>query len=341
MAFAVGKVNISFTEILDLVSEEAILNYYTGIQRVPCVINSILRVDKHPSMGVYYSTNGIAYTDFATKDNGSLTDLLCKFLNLRYIDLKARILQDIDNIRKLDNRIINNESIYKYNKEYRSQINQNKKEIHTHKEINVKVRGFEQHDINYWESYGINLRWLQFGKVYPISHIFLGDKCYGAEKYAYAYIEYKDNNVSKKIYQPYSKKLKWISNHNASVWDLWMQMMNSNSKKCIITKSRKDALCIWANTDISSTSLQAEGFLPKEHVLNIVKNKFNNNVYLLYDNDFDKEKNYGRTYGNKISELYDIKQIEIPEELKSKDPSDLYKNKGKDILIKTIKELTD
>lgn len=340
MAFANGNITLSFQDILDKVSEEAILNYYTGISKIPSLIKSILREDKNPSMGIYYSTNGIAYRDFAKNEKGSMIDLLCKYLNLTYIELREKVLKDIDNIKKLDNYIISNNRIYKYDKETDNYKDENNKKITTHKTIDVTVRKFNQNDILYWTSQGISLKWLEFGNIYAISHIFIGDRCYTADKYAYVYIEWKDNIISKKVYQPFSKRLKWICDHDSSVWDLWVQVMNSKSKQLIITKSRKDALCIWENTGIASTSLQAEGFLPKGHVLDILKNKFGaNNIYLLYDNDYDKEQNYGRTYGNKISKLYDIKQIEIPDKYQSKDASTLYKNVGKEEMIKIINEL--
>ena len=53
--------------ILSQTSEENILSYYTGINKIPCVTNSPIREDKHPSFGVYYSTNGIDFTDYKTQ----------------------------------------------------------------------------------------------------------------------------------------------------------------------------------------------------------------------------------------------------------------------------------
>ena len=144
-------------------------------------------------------------------------------------------------------------------------------------ELNVKIRKLKKYDIEFWESFGINEKWLNFGLIYPISHIFLHndqvDYLFSADKYAYVYIEYKDNIPTFKIYQPYSNKTKWLNNHDKSVWDLWNKLPVEGDN-LIITSSRKDALCIWANCNIPSTSLQAESYLPKQQVVKQLKERF-------------------------------------------------------------------
>ena len=114
-----------------------------------------------------------------------------------------------------------------------------------------------------------------------------------------------------------------MNKHDGSVWDLWTKLPDKGDN-LIITSSRKDALCIWANTGIPSLSLQAESYLPKQHVVQQLKDRFKN-VYVLYDNDFDSSENHGRELGNLMAKEFDLIQIEIPDEYKSKDTSDLYK----------------
>lgn len=79
--------------------------------------------------------------------------------------------------------------------------------------IEVRVRDWKPWDLEYWESYGINKEWLEFGDIYPISHIFInkptGTIVIPAEKYAYVFVEFKDNKPTLKIYQPFSKLYKW------------------------------------------------------------------------------------------------------------------------------------
>ena len=79
---------------------------------------------------------------------------------------------------------------------------------------------------------------------------------------------------------------------------------------------------------------EAEGYIPKESVINELKSRFTD-IYILYDNDFQSEENHGRIYGKHLSTLFGLKQIEIPDKYKSKDPSDLCKNYGREV-VKTV-----
>ena len=51
-----------------------------------------------------------------------------------------------------------------------------------------------------------------------------------AEKYAYVFVEFKDNVESLKIYQPFSEFYKWRNKHDSSVWDLWEQLPETGEK---------------------------------------------------------------------------------------------------------------
>lgn len=301
--------------ILSQVSEEAILQYYINIDKIPCVTNSPLRVDNKPSFGLYYSTNGIGFKDYTTGDRGNLMDLLQQLFMLSPMKTLERIIKDLPHITLLDKHIIKRDYTKTSFKHYSNRVK-------THKQLNVIVRDWQIHDLEYWEKAGITLPWLNFGQVYPISHIFINSYLIKAEKYAYVYVEYKSDIPTYKIYQPFSTDRKWLNNHGASVWDLWAQLPEQG-EELIITSSRKDALCLWENLGIPSVSLQAEGYLPKESIVDILKSRFNH-IYVLYDNDFTKTTNYGRELGKKLADLYKLTQIEIPEIYKAKDPSDLF-----------------
>ena len=57
------------------------------------------------------------------------------------------------------------------------------------------------------------------------------------------------------------------------------------------------------------------------------------------DNDFKSDENHGHIFGKKLSEMFNLIQIEIPEEYKSKDPSDLCKNYNRETVQKVINKL--
>lgn len=320
--------NESITELLNNVSEYDIMKHYLGIVNIPCVINSPLRKDNNPSLGIYSHTGTrIHYMDFGTKDSGSIIDLLSNMWGKSLNDTILQIYKDLPKFKSIHS---------KFNVSY-----SNKKIAISDSKLEVKTRTWKPWDIEYWNSYGVSLNWLKFGQIYPISFIILykngSKKIVPAEKYAYVYVEFKDNHTTFKIYQPFSKDYKWLNKHDSSVWDLWSQLPK-NGDKLIITSSRKDALCIWENTGIPSCSLQGEGYLPKKKVLDQLKSRFKT-IYVLYDNDFQSNENHGRTFGKNMANAFELRQIEIPSEYRSKDTSDLCKNHGRVIVKEVITSL--
>ena len=121
------------------------------------------------------------------------------------------------------------------------------------------------------------------------------------------------------------------------MWDLWSRLPDRGDT-LFITSSRKDALCLWENTGIPSVSLQGEGYVPKEKVINQLKQRFGR-VIIFFDNDYDKDENHGHIYASRLSGMFDLDMVEIPSEYKSKDPSDLFKNHGAKTFRRVIKEL--
>lgn len=331
MSFSQGQPNDSLDFVLNNVGELNLLSHYLGISYIPCLINSPLRQDRQPSFKIYFADNNrIQYHDFGNKDSGSVIDLLSRMWNKSIPDTLDKIITDLKlNTLPVDKRKIT----YNYSGSQR---------IKSSIKLECKIRNWKDYDLKYWEQFGITKEWLTFGDVYPISHLIVhknnGIYTITADKYAYVYVERKDNRITLKIYQPFNEKYKWSNQHDSSIWDLWTKLPKKG-EDLIITKSRKDALCIWANTGIPSTGLQAEGYTPKEKVINELKNRFKN-IYILYDNDYDKEINVGRLNAEKIAKEFDLTQIEIPDKFKSKDISDLYYNYDKqtvrDVIFKLI-----
>ena len=332
MAFSSGKSSVSLDDILSKVTEADILSYYLGVTEVPCIINSPLRQDKRPSFGLY-SSDGIRifYIDLATKDSGGLFDLLGKMWNCGFKEVLSKINEDIS-------KFCGGASIHSYTPcAVRSTSSYNKDT-----DLQCKVRDWRDYDIEYWASYGITLEWLKYAEVYPISHkiIIKGGQRYvfGADKYAYAYVEHKEGKVTLKIYQPFNKAgYKWSSNVDRSVWSLWTKIPKYGNN-LILSSSVKDCLNIMCNLGIPSICLQGEGYLPKPQIMKELKSRYKN-IIIFFDNDFNNPNNPGHNDAKRLSEEYNLKMIEIPKEYESKDPSDLYKNHGKEVYLKIMNEI--
>ena len=326
-----SKFSISRDDIL--LSDGDILKRYLGISEWPCVMSSPLRDDDdRPSFSVFERENKIFWKDFGTGASGTIISLLAKLWHVGYNEALLKIKLDTENkIPKFD-------LIRTY---------KGKTHLTGNSSIKVKVRPWKAWDIEFWESFGIPKDFATWCNVFPISHAFFyhtdketGKKdviCVPMDKYAYAYFEWKDDKESIKLYQPFSQSMKWLSKHDSSVWDLWRQAFLFAEKKSndavILTSSRKDAMCLWYNLGVPAMSLQGEGYVPKPQVMQKVFDTFKS-VYIWYDNDFKHTKdNPGQDNAKKLIEMYPaLKNICIPDTYQAKDPSDLFKEWGPEIL---------
>ena len=326
MAISKGKSSVSLDDILSKVTEADILSHYLGVTEVPCIINSPLRQDRRPSFGLY-SSDGIRifYIDLATKDSGGLFDLLGKMWNCGFKEVLNKINKDIS-------KFCGGASIHSYTPcAVRSTSSYNKDT-----DLQCKVRDWRDYDIEYWASYGITLEWLKYAEVYPISHkiIIKGGQRYvfGADKYAYAYVEHKEGKVTLKIYQPFNKAgYKWSNKHDNSVVSLWTKVPEYGEQICICS-SLKDALCLWANTGIPSLAIQGEGYKMSDTAISELKRRYKQ-IFILFDND-----EAGLIDGEKLSASTGFTNIVLPKFEGGKDISDLYhslqdKEKFKEIMI--------
>lgn len=334
MAFASGEHSITLEDVLARTTEFDILYHYFNVSELPTIIHSPLRQDNRPSFGLYtLDGKRVHYTDLATKDRGGLFDLLMKYWGESYKDMLNHLWEDLPNFSNANVQFNSMKSKGSY--QYQSLKSRNI-------DLQCKVREWRDYDIEYWASYGISLEWLKYADIYPISHkIVIRDGqryVFGADKYAYAYVERKEGKVTLKIYQPYNKAgYKWSSNIDRSVWSLWTKIPEYGDN-LIISSSVKDCLNIMCNFNIPSICLQGEGYLPKPHIMEELKSRYKN-IIVFFDNDFTNPNNPGHNDAVKLCKEYNLKMIEIPKEYKSKDPSDLFKKYGRDKYLEIMNEI--
>jgi hypothetical protein len=308
-----GVPSVSLEDIYKVTTEAEILFHYLGITKIPCRIHSPLRVDNKPSVGLF-SPNGtrITWIDFSTGERGGIFDLLSKMWNCTFRETLARIYKEFI-IFKGSTRI---EEFSRLSNIVPVKIG------NSDTKLECKTREWCQHDIDYWKSYGITKEWLIYANVYPISHkIIIKDgkrHIFVADKYAYAYVEFKDGNTTLKIYQPYNTKgFKWTNKHSKSVISLWTKVPKKGNRICICS-SVKDALCLWSNTGIPSIAIQGEGYSMSNTAISELKKRFNN-IYILLDNDEPGIKD-----AEKLASKTGFTNIVLPKINGAKDISDLY-----------------
>jgi hypothetical protein len=328
------KLMLTIDLILDNIKEEDIYAYYMGVNEVHInrIMSSPFRKDKNPSFGLYYGKNGrILYNDFAIGGGDIFNFVKLMTGTSGFYNTLVRIANDFklgDYLPGKDTKVVeNNKTLI---------IEHEKKSI----KLAVTIRKWNQEDKKYWDKFNINIIMLKKYRVKPISMLFINGRPVKVNKLAYCYFETKDGQLTHKIYQPYSK-YKWFSDNDSSVWQGWSQAnISKGGSALIITKSLKDVMAITSSTGIKAISLQNESAIPKEQVIRILKKKFTD-VYIMYDNDYDKKINYGQEFAKKLILQHNISNICIPDKFKSKDFSDLIKNKSieiaKDFLNEIIK----
>lgn len=318
---SLGKPSCTPKEIRAVVKDTAVAAYYLNINSIPAKMNSPLRRDERPSLGIF-SPDGesVWFKDFGTGETGDIYTLLMKMWHTDYKGVCERVYKDF--------KIGRTEPQLKRRNTYKSA------RVTSKSDLRVKIRDWQTHDKEYWESYGVTIEQLKYAEVYPISHkiIYKGNDrfVYGADKYAYAYVEHKEGKTTLKVYQPFNKQgFKWSSKHDKSVISLWTKVPQKGEILCICS-SLKDALCLWANTGIPAIATQGEGYSMSESAIKSLKERYGK-IYILFDND-----EAGIIDGEKLSKTTGFTNLVLPKINGAKDISDLYKSLKNKNQFKTI-----
>tara|TARA_R110002049_G_scaffold231127_2_gene403441 strand:+ start:30313 stop:31401 length:1089 start_codon:yes stop_codon:yes gene_type:complete len=315
-------------DILSAVSDLEIFEMYLGgIPRK--AISSPLREDTKPSFSLFHSDNHgkIFFKDFATGESGDCFLFVMRLFNLQSkVDTFNKIASDF-NLTQFELKTTPSRTFP--SKTHVSKSNSKKSIKSDRVRISIRTRDWKIRDKTYWSSkYELTKDQLEYCNVFPISHYFINGFCTKADDLAYAFVEEKDGIQTFKIYQPFNQNgEKWINNNDFSTWELWTQLPEKGNI-LIITSSRKDAMVIkslFPSNQITSCSLQSEGVNPKMSVVNELKGRFKE-IFVLYDNDYNSDKNRGRLAGEKLCEQAGLLQLEIPtsecRQYGVKDPSD-------------------
>lgn len=324
-----GKPSNSRKMITDKVKEADVLGWYLGITSIPCVINSPFRQDKHPSLA-FYSPDGehVNYIDFGDKSNhGSMMTFFMKLWNLDYNSTVDRIVDEVTAKNHIPCKI----SSVSSNSNSNLSVNTN------NIELKCKTRKWKDYDIKYWESYGISLKWLKWANVYPVSHKFIikdgKEMVFVADKYCYAFIEFKEGRTTMKFYQPFNTKgYKWQNSHDRSVLGLWTKLPQYGDSVCICS-SIKDALCLMANINIPCICLQGEGYPISQTAMDILKKRFID-IYVCLDND-----ETGLKDAEQLCKEHTLINVVIPQFEGGKDIADYYYHNGKESFISLFTDL--
>lgn len=201
----------------------------------------------------------------------------------------------------------------------------------TPSDIKTTVTYFKTSDFRYWGQFGITPETLDFYEVRRVDRAWINDKLWYIKNDIDPCYRYTEKGKTK-LYRPLaSKKNKFRSNFTDNIIEGYNQLP-AYGNTLILTKSKKDVMCL-KGLGYNAISPRSESTPIKESYIFDIKERFKN-IYVWFDND-----DVGIKYSKDLSEKYNFNLIAHPENL-PKDPSDIYKNLGKDVLTLLLKDVS-
>jgi len=318
-------VELTLEELLKYITEYDVYRHYLGSKfKVGQIMSSPFREDKHPSFGVFKSTNGaILWKDQATGKTGNIVTFVKEIEGLYHNKQALKLIYD-----KFVRGIIQPtpEGI---------RIRNSYSKLR--KSISIKRQNFTKNDDEYWSQYHIERETLKKYNVYPITFFWVNDILqpfrYSKDNPMYAYKIFDKF----KIYRPYSeyRKDKWRT--NCSAIDIQgYEQLPKNGDLLIITKSLKDVMVLY-ELGYNAVALQSENDKLNHKIYKDLSERFKR-IVILFDNDEP-----GKDSAIKLAGEYNLEYIFIDSSVYSlynvKDISDYICVFGKNKTIELIKSL--
>lgn len=303
--------DLTLDRLLKLSDERYMYSIYLGYYpETKKMYKSPFNDERSPSFNFYYKNNRLKFKDFSSNNSGTIVDLVMILYSLNYSQALIKLNNDING---------NNNFFHTRNS---SRISSSRNDIQE-KEIKVILKPYTQEDFDYWEQCYFGIVNLEYFNIKPCKEVWLDDKIvysYDSKNPCYRYLF----NGKYKTYKPLetNSKLKWLSNCNNIENIQGFEYLDYKSDTLIITKSFKDVACLKQHLNYDSISFHGESHHIQENIINYFKKKYKN-IYFFYDNDIPGIRN-----AKKLSELYNIPYIYIPEEYLVKDISDYIKTYG-------------
>ena len=303
--------------ILRKISEYDIFMYYIpSFKEIGKKFNSELREDNSPTVSIIPYNGKLLYKDFGISDH---TFDCFNYVKYKYNCSFIGALKIIDCDFNLG--LSSKKSEIKFTMGLMAYGRKSPNFVKNPVIIRKKKRQWNKQDATFWRKYLVSKKILNTFAVEPISHFWINNNRFTCKSISYAF-KFKNRY---KIYSPYEEKNKWLSNTKQTDVQGYNQLPNKG-ERLIITSSLKDVMCLHA-AGYNAIAMQSEMQIPDEKLISELKNRFNT-IEILYDNDFNKTNNPGQTMAKKICDLYGFKNICLPKQFESKDPSDLVDTVG-------------
>lgn len=318
--------NIDKDFILNKLSEETIFSYYLGFLIKPGkLFCSKLRSDKNPTCSFYRNKSGILYYhDFATGDTFNCFSYVMKLYNCSYHKALQLIAEDFGLIDKTSKVSPKFYSVQK--------VESNKQTL-----IQVEIKDFSEHELKWWNSYGITKKILKKFNIYSCNTVFLNGNIIAKSSQSspiYGYYFGKKENIEQwKIYFPKRNNFRFLNNISTKIIQGYHQLPEKG-KLLVITKSMKDNMALYSY-GIPAISPNSENLFIPNSMLENLKQRFEK-IIVLYDQDRAGKYNLAKIRRN----YPELNYFVIPKKYNAKDFSDLRKlygeNKTKELIIESL-----
>lgn len=224
---------LSKEELLRNVDSTSIFNYYFGpFETYRKSYPSIFRKDSNPSTGFFVNSSGeVVYSDLATGEKWGAISFVMKLYNIGFQEAIEKIGKDFGLIK-------GDGSMKPVAKIIRQAIKPKEE-----KKIEITTSGWDDRNIQFWKQYDITKEELVKNKVYPINKLFINDFLIKNENNLsrFAFYFNEEGKEYLKIYSPFDKKFKWVSNCPLKI-PFGLKDLEFKSKTLIVTKSLKDMI---------------------------------------------------------------------------------------------------
>lgn len=318
------ETSVSISMLYKIIGQERIMSYYfkqdislTKRYRNP------FRDDSTPGCFFKWSKNGNLYfMDYATAQVGySPLDIAMLVTGYEFPDILYKIESDfqLKNLNLSDRNKLILEAKEIIVPEVKPAI------------IKVKVTPFLKADLQYWEQFGITKTILDYYDVRKVDRAWINDDLWYINNSFDPCYRYKEKDRFK-LYRPFAdKRVKFRTNYFGGILEGYTQLPTKGSN-LVITKGSKDVMTLHS-LGINAVAVRSENTPMSENAYEILKHRFEN-LYLWFDAD-----EAGFNGAKKMSEKFNIPFLQHDGEL-GKDPSDVYKNHGKEKLLEICKTLT-
>lgn len=310
---------IKIDDILLRISEEDIFRYYIkNLIELDQAFCSELRKDDKPTCRVTELDRGFFYKDFATGEFYNCFQYVMEKFSYNFGECLNKIAFDFNldfSTDKKGNLLDPNTVIRKIRK----------------KQVDIKIKSKEHDtkDLAFWNKFGITKSTLNLYNIKSLEYYWVeGNRFHVKDEYVYAY---SYGNYLYKIYQPYNTEWKWIGNIKSDIVQGYKQLP-FDGELLFITSSLKDVMTL-REVGFTAVAPASESTLIPDKFIKELKIRFDK-IFIYYDNDSP-----GLNLAKTASEQYQLPYIYHPICFKDKDPSDLYKNQGREVLINTINKL--